>query len=205
MSKHINLIRIAKIAVVVLTAPVFAGCAAGGAISAVASLAGSALEMTGLKKPDNAPTEVKFTLHAGENLNASSGQASALVTKIYYLKNSEAFMRAPLTALLDAEQQKATLGDALVAARDLTLTPGQKYENLEKVPKEASYIAVAGLFFSPAPQRWKYAFKIEDVEDDGIVMGAHACALTFAKGKVTLPAGVPAYDPSRLASVRCPG
>ena len=163
------------------------------------------MEMAGLKKQENAPVEVKLSIHAGENLNASTGQAMAVVTKIYYLKNPEQFQRAPLTQLIDTAQEKATLGETVLGSRELTLTPGQRVETIEKVPKQAEYIAVAGLFYAPAPMRWKYVFKVEDVEDSGIVLGAHACALTVATGKPTLPAGIPPYDPARLSGVQCPG
>ncbi|KAJ8135131.1 hypothetical protein OY671_011656, partial [Metschnikowia pulcherrima] len=73
--------------------------------------------------------------------------------------------------LVDTEQEKAALGDSLIASREITLTPGQRFENVEKVPKGATYIAVAALFYAPAPQRWKYVFEVKSVEDSGIVSG----------------------------------
>ncbi|WP_191578870.1 type VI secretion system lipoprotein TssJ [Achromobacter insolitus] len=205
MSKHIRLSRLFTGLSCALASTVLTGCAAVSAIGAVAGLTGNAMEMAGLKKPENAPVEVNLAIHAGENLNAGAGQSMAVVTKIYYLKNPEPFQRAPLTQLIDTAGEKAALGESMLGSRELTLTPGQRYETVEKVPKQADYIAVAGLFYAPAPMRWKYVFKVEDVEDDGIVLGAHACALTVAKGRPTLPAGIPAYDPSRLSGVQCPG
>jgi type VI secretion system protein VasD len=167
-------------------------------------MTGGMMDMAGLKKDPNAPIDVKLAIHAGENLNASSGQPMAVVTKIYYLKNAEAFQRAPLTQLVDTDAEKAALGDSIIAAREVTLTPGQRYEHLEKVPKTAAYIAVAGLFYAPAPQRWKYVFEVKTAEDTGIVMGAHACAMTVVTGQIVLPPGVPGFDPARLGSVQCP-
>ncbi|WP_438858162.1 type VI secretion system lipoprotein TssJ [Achromobacter spanius] len=205
MSKHIHLSRLFAAAACTLASTAITGCAAVSAIGAVAGLTGNAMEMAGLKKQENAPVDVKLTVHAGENLNAGSGQATAVVTKIYYLKNPEQFQRAPLTQLIDTAQEKTALGETVLGSRELTLTPGQRVETVEKVPKQAEYIAVAGLFYAPAPMRWKYVFKVDDVEDSGIVLGAHACALTVATGKPTLPAGMPPYDPSRLSGVQCPG
>ncbi|MEN4922153.1 type VI secretion system lipoprotein TssJ [Achromobacter spanius] len=205
MSKHIHLSRLFAVTLSLLASAAVTGCAAVSAIGAVAGLTGNAMEMAGLKKPENAPVEVKLAIHAGENLNAGGGQAMAVVTKIYYLKNPEQFQRAPLTQLIDTAGEKAALGESLLGARELTLTPGQRYETVEKVPKQADYIAVAGLFYAPAPMRWKYVFKVEDAEDSGIVLGAHACALTVATGNPTLPVGIPSYDPSRLSGVQCPG
>ncbi|MCC3263390.1 type VI secretion system lipoprotein TssJ, partial [Paenibacillus polymyxa] len=84
--------------------------------------------------------------------------------------------RAPRTQLIDTAAEKATLGESVLGIRELTLTPVQRFEAVEKVPKQADYIAIAGLFYAPAPMRWKYVFKVDDVEDSGIVLGAHACA-----------------------------
>ncbi|RBL85631.1 type VI secretion system lipoprotein TssJ [Streptomyces cavourensis] len=204
MSKHLNLSRCLAATIAIAAIPVITGCAAVSALGAVAGITGTALDAAGLKKDPNAPTDVKLAIHAGENLNASSGQPTAVVTKAYYLKNAEAFQRAPLTQLVDTEQEKAALGDSLIASREITLTPGQRFENVEKVPKGASYIAVAALFYAPAPQRWKYVFEVKAAADSGIVLGAHACALTVATGKIVQPPGMAPFDPSRLGSVRCP-
>ncbi|MCC3263093.1 hypothetical protein LLE87_33520, partial [Paenibacillus polymyxa] len=79
MSKHIHLSRFFAVAACSLASTVITGCAAVSAIGAVAGLTGNAMEMAGLKKPENAPVEVNLTIHAGENLNASSGQSMAVV------------------------------------------------------------------------------------------------------------------------------
>lgn len=193
--------RLLRAGLLLVVIPVFTGCAGVGA---VAELANSALEMTGLKKDKNAPVEVKLTLVAGENLNVSNGQPLSMITKIYYLKNNETFMRAPVGQLIDPAQEKAALGDSLIASREVPLMPGQRIESIEKVPPTAPYIAVAGLFFSPAPQRWKFVFRTDEARSTDLMIAAHACALTVTQGKpVPLP-GMPAFDPSRLASVRCP-
>lgn len=163
------------------------------------------MDLAGLKKDKNAPVEVKLSILAGENLNVSSQQALSMVTKIYYLKNTETLMRAPMSELVDAAQEKTVLGASMVASRELTLTPGQRFESAEKVPVDAPYIAVVGLFYAPAPMRWKYVFKVEEAKDTGIVLGAHGCAFTVTAGKPILPPGAAAFDPARLAAVQCPG
>ncbi|OZI30696.1 type VI secretion system-associated lipoprotein [Bordetella genomosp. 10] len=204
MLRRLLFSRPAAWACIALGMPILAGCAAAGAIGAVASATGSLLEATGLKKPDDAPTDVKFSIQAGQNLNISNGQAMAVVTKIYYLKNSDSFKQAPMSSLIDEKQEKERLGDSVIAKREVTLMPGQVYQNTEKVPKEATAIGVAALFFAPAPYRWKYVFDIKDAKDSGIVLGAHACALTVATGKVSPPLGSPPFDASRLGSLQCP-
>jgi type VI secretion system protein VasD len=182
-----------------------AGCAAAGAVAAVASATSSVFGAAGLKKDENAPTKVNLSIEAGQNLNESNGEATALVTKIYYLKNSDAFKQAPMNSLVDEKQEKDRLGDSVLSEREITLTPGQVYRNVESVPKEATSIAVAGLFFAPAPYRWKYVFDVKDAKDTGIVMGAFACALTVQTGKVSPPPGTPNFDPARLNSLQCSG
>lgn len=201
MLKQIDLLRAVKIALLMVAIPAISGCAAAGAI---AGLAGNAMEMAGLKKDKNAPVEVKLAIVAGENLNVSNGQALAMVTKIYYLKNTEIFLRIPMSQLIDPAQEKAAFGESLVGSRELTLTPGQRFDSVEKVPKDAPYIAVAGLFYAPAPMRWKYVFKVEDAADTGIVLGAHGCAFTVTAGKPALPPAAASFDPARLAAVQCP-
>lgn len=192
-----------RMLLVLLTAPVFAGCAAAGAVGAVAGIANSALEMTGLKKPDTGPIKVDLTLEAGNNLNASAGQPMAMVTKIYYLQDIEGFLRAPLSTLLDAGTP-GTSTPGILAVRDVTLTPGQRYVNVEQVPREAVAIGVAGMFLNPAQGRWKQAFKLDTARRTGITLGVHACALTVVKGEIVRLPGAPDYDPSRLAGVQCP-
>ncbi len=179
------------------------GCGAMSAVGAVADVASSALEAAGLKKPKDAPWDVDISIHAGNNLNASGGQSMALVTKVYYLKNSEAFLRAPMQDFIDPERAKATLGDALVGTRELPLTPGQKYQAVEKVPREATAVGLVALFHSPAPQRWKFVFDTKKAEDTGLVIGAHACALTVSKGEALFAPGAPKFDASRLSPVQC--
>jgi type VI secretion system protein VasD len=204
MLKRIHLSRAVAWLCIALGTPVLGGCAAAGVLSAMAGATGSVLEATGLKKPDDAPTDVKFSIQAGQNLNISNGQAMAVVTKIYYLKNSDSFKQAPMSSLVDEKQEKERLGDSVIAEREVTLMPGQVYQNTEKVPKDAVAIGVAALFFAPAPYRWKYVFDIKDAKDTGIVLGAHACAMTVATGKVSAPLGAPPFDASRLGSLQCP-
>lgn len=203
MSKHNPTTRSLRSLAILLSAPIFAGCAAAGAVGAVAGLANSALEMSGLKKPDTGPVAVDLTLEAGDNLNATAGQPMAMVTKIYYLQDIEGFLRAPLSTLLDAGTPSSPT-PGILAVRDVTLTPGQRYVNVEQVPREAVAIGVAGLFFSPAPGRWKQVFKVDEVRRTGVTLGVHACALTVVKGEIVRLPGAPHYDPSRLAGVQCP-
>ena len=179
------------------------GCAALSASSGIISMAGAALEAAGLKKPADAPFEIALSLHPGKNLNEVSGNAAAVVTKIYHLKNIETWSRLSMEQLISDEATKAALGDDLIATREVTLLPGRPYETTEKVPNTASYLGIATLFHSPAPNRWKYAFDAEEAEDTGIVIGVHACAMSVPTGIPSLREDLPKQDPASLAFVQC--
>ena len=162
-----------------------------GAISAVGQVTNAALEMSGLKKPDlpelpdaqKPPRNVALKLHAGVNLNTdTSGKPLALVVRIYKLKQLQNFEQAGYDAFLNQQKEKEAIGNDLVETKEITLLPGQKYEVIEKVSKEANFIAVVALFRNPAPRRWKILFSAAEAEKAGITVGLHACAITIGAG-----------------------
>lgn len=186
-------------------AALMAGCAAS-------PLASVALDMLGLKhsapvpEAQQAPRQVAIRLHAGENLNADrSGQPLALVARIYKLRQSAAFEQAPYDSFLNAQKEKELLGSDLLEVREVLLIPGQRYEMVEKVSREAYYIGVVALFRAPAAQRWRMAFGTSEAEKSGITIGLHACAMSVGAASASLgKAGAGAAAGSAaLAAVRC--
>lgn len=170
------------------TAGLLSGCGGAG-------LAG-ALEATGLRKPPELadahkpPRSVALRLHAGSRLNLDQrGRPLALAVRIYQLRQKEAFEQTPYDAFLDARQERERLGADLLDVREVMLVPGQRVELLEKVGREAGYLAVVALFQRPAEGRWRTAVKAADAERDGLTVGLHACALTAGTAS--------------LSSVRC--
>lgn len=158
-------------------AVLLAGCAA-------APFAGAALELVGIKKPaevpdaQKPPRNVAIKLHAGANLNAGAGgQPLALVTRIYKLRQNSAFEQAPFDSFLNPQKEKELLGADLLEVREVMLVPGQRYEIVEKVSKEAYFIGVVALFRAPAAQRWRLDFAAADAEKSGITIGLQACAM----------------------------
>lgn len=177
------------------------GCAGGGA----GSLAGAALEAAGLRKapelPDaqKPPRTVALRIHAADKLNTDArGQPLALVARIYKLRQSAAFERMPYEAFLKPDADKLALGTDLLEVKEITLVPGQRYEVAEKVSREAGYVGVVALFHSPAAQRWRLAFAATDAEQQGLTIGAHACALSVGSG-----AKATTRELAMLSSVRC--
>jgi type VI secretion system protein VasD len=178
-----------------------AGCAGGG----MGGVANAALEATGLRSPAAVPDQQKpprniaLRLHAAEKLNVdASGQSLALVMRIYKLRQSAGFERAPYAVFLDPAAEKQALGADLLEVKEVTLVPGQHYEVDEKVSREAGYVGVVALFRSPAPQRWRAAFAADQAERQGVTVGLHACALSVGAG-----AGAQAAETRMLSSVRC--
>lgn len=170
---------------------ILAACAAllCGCAGTAGTMVGAALQLAGAKAPaelpdaQKPPRNVAITLHAGANLNAGGrSHALALVAKIYKLRQSAAFEQAPYDGFLSPQREKELLGADLVEVKEVLLVPGQRYEVLEKVSREAYYIGVVGLFRTPAPQRWRLAFAAADAERAGIAIGMNACAMSVGNG-----------------------
>ena len=169
---------VTSITTAIAAALVLSGCAAG-------TIAGAAMELAGLRKPpelpelQKPPRQVAIRLHAGGNLNAGGdGQPLALSARIYKLRQSAAFERASYHGFLNPHTERELLGADLVDVKEVQLIPGQRYEAMESVGREASHIGVVALFRKPAPQRWRAAFAAAEAEKTGITIGLHACALS---------------------------
>jgi type VI secretion system protein VasD len=182
------------------------GCSTVSAITAVANIA---LDVAGIKKNDTSeipesmqpPRTVTIGLHAGENLNADAhGRPLAIVAKIYKLRQNASFKQASYEAFLTPQKEKEMLGFDLLEVKEITLIPGQRYQVIEKVTKEANFIGIVALFHSPAATKWRIAFASSDAEQSGITVGVHACALTVGVGT---PAGENSSFRKTLSSIPC--
>lgn len=185
-----------------------AGCAAAQvADRALGEATGSALQALGLKKPDPAPARpepsrqaraVALRVHAAPDLNHDARQRPlSLVLRVYALRSAAAFLQLPYEAF--AGDARTSLGDDLIASREVVLLPGQRYEASEPLAREAGALGVVALYQAPAPQRWRYAFDAAAAERTGVVLGAHGCALSVAGGT---PLGVPG-DAALLGAAPC--
>lgn len=175
-------IRVALSLIPILT---LSGCAAAGAVSAVAQIANLAINSTGLNKPidPNATNNVPLKIVASSNLN-SDGQKHpfSTVVRIYQLKQSNAFQQAFYDIFLDPQKEKDALSSDIVAVKEITLIPGQTYINTEKISVTADYIGVVVLFQTPAPSRWKLTFPTKDIKTTGLTLGLSDCSITVATG-----------------------
>lgn len=186
-----------------------------GVIGFLGSMGDKALSAVGLKKPDVPDTSdmpsvpdsalpdrrIAWRIFASESLNVNdNGQPLALVLRLYKLKSPDAFLQAPADIFGDPGKEKAALNDDLVAARELQLLPGQHYEAMDKVTREARYVGVVALFRNPVQNRWRYAFSASSAEKSGLSLGAHACAMSVQNGEAI---GQPASTVQSVA-VPCP-
>lgn len=183
-----------------MLAPLIGGCAATG------EAVGRSMQAIGLKRADagtDAPREVPLRLLAGNNLNGGSEtRPLALVVKLYSLRGTERFERAPYASFLDEAAEREALGADLVESREILLLPGQRYEVNEALPPQATHIGVVALFRNPAPTRWRLAFDAAEARDEGVIVGLHACAMTTTTGGALVTRlGSPAHS---LSGATCP-
>jgi type VI secretion system protein VasD len=159
-----------------------------GLILLAAALTGCAGDSTGLRKAAQAdmlkgPRPVALRLHAAPRLNTDAqGRPLALVARVYTLRQNAAFEAAPYAAFLTPGADREALGADLVEVKDVTLVPGQRYEVVEKLPRDVAYVGVVALFHSPAPQRWRMSFAAAEAEGAGITVALQACSLSAGAG-----------------------
>ncbi|WP_229424963.1 MULTISPECIES: type VI secretion system lipoprotein TssJ [unclassified Massilia] len=114
------------------------------------------------------------------------------------MRQQAAFAAAPYDAFLTPGADKEAFGADLVASKDITPVPGQRYEVLEQVGREAGYVGVVALYHSPAPGRWRLAFDAAQAEKAGLTVGMQACALSVGTGAQPTDSNV-----NDLGSARC--
>ena len=195
-----------RILMLPLVALALAGCASGGGVGKAFN---RTMESVGLRDIDHDERAgirtVPLRLYAGDNLNAGNGdRALATVVRVYHLRGIQRFGQAPFDAFMDEAREQAALGNDLVQAREVVLTPGMRQQFDERLSPDTTHVAVVALFRAPASSRWRFAFDARhgEVEHDGITVGLHACALTT--GSPALASSVPG-DASSLVAVRCSG
>jgi type VI secretion system protein VasD len=173
---------------VALIAVLISGCSSMSGVQLATSAVGLVLEATGVIKKDTGDPTKKLTdlsvkIFGGEQLNTtSSGKSLSLVMKVYILRAPERLKTLTYPQIATAEGEKEALGDELVSVREITVIPGKSYDLTLKVPGDATTIGIVGMFRAPYSQRWKLGFDAKQSFDSGIIVGAHACALTASKG-----------------------
>jgi type VI secretion system protein VasD len=159
------------------------------------NMGNKALETIGFKKPEvpqvpEIPESAKpdrtlqLRIAGSDSLNVDPlGNSLSVVVRVYKLRNLSTFLTAPYETFGTSAKEKEVLADTLIEARELMLVPGAQIQLKERWAREAAYLGVVALFRAPASERWRYAFELDaQPTGSGIVMGAHACALSVAAG-----------------------
>ena len=157
----------------------------------------------GMERTPPAPksTQIPLRMHASETLNIDSrGNSLAVVTRIYKLRATDAFMQSPYELFQsDTNSKELAFSKDLIESRELIITPGQKIDSIEKLSDEAVALGVVVLFRSPAPQRWKFVFEKRAASASGITLGLHGCAISVAQGQPLMSTP----EQLRVAGVKC--
>lgn len=147
------------------------------------------------------PQTIAIRFDASMDSNADeNGNGLATVMRVYHLRNTVAFLSLPPAAFLDAERERAMLGNSLIETREFTLVPGQSIDSAEPVALGASHLGIVTLFRKRSGQRWRLAFASAEAARAGIVIGVHACAMTATR---TTPLGMSAQDALLLSPAPC--
>lgn len=152
-----------------------------GSATAVPDAAGAPAELPRL--PPARAHRIRLEIDAADNLNADAqGRGLALILRIYRLRDTTAFLQAPLETFLDAAREREALAGELVDVHELVLKPGQPFAAQELLDADASALGIVALYRHAAPYRWRLAFRADLAERTGIRIGAHACALSVTAG-----------------------
>lgn len=176
------------VAILGLLAALVSGCSTTSGVQLAGAAIGAVLEATGVIKKDSGDPSKKvmdlsLRVFAGEQLNtASNGKSLSLVMKVYILRSPERLKMLTYPEISTPESEKEALGDSLISVREITVIPGKSYDLQLKVPGDATTIGIVGMFRAPFSYRWKLAFDATNSFDTGIIVGAHACALTASRG-----------------------
>lgn len=213
-TERINLMKVidgsartgVRLIVSLLVGVTMSGCAQMSAVQLAGSAVGMVLEATGVVKKDADPSKISrdmsVRIYTGDQLNlSSSGKPLSLVTKIYVLRANEKFKAMTYPQITSGELEKEALGEELISVREMVLLPGKAYDITLKVPGDATAIGVVGMFRVPYQARWKVAFDNKLSFDNGITIGAHACAFSASKG--ALVADISPETVRSLVGVQC--
>lgn len=179
-----------SVVIVALIATLISGCGSMSAVQLAGSAVGMALEAAGVIKKDQGDQSKKITdlsvkVFGGEQLNTTNdGKSLSLQLKLYILRSPERLKPLTYPQISNAESEKEGLGEELISVREITVIPGKSYDLQLKVPGDATTIGIVGLFRTPYSYRWKLAFDAKKSFASGIIVGAHACALTAGKGSL---------------------
>lgn len=179
------------------------GCASGGGLGSTVDRTLAAVGLKDAQAVADQQRTVTLELHGAGNLNAGNGRKGvALVVRVYQLRDAQRFGQLPMARFLDAQAERDALGDDLVDVSERVLLPGEQQQWPLRLADDARHLGVVALFRHPGDGPWRFVFDGRKARRHGVVIGAHACALTTASPAL---ATVMSGDPMSLSGVRCGG
>lgn len=128
------------------------------------------------------------------------GEGLSAVLRIYKLRDRTSFLSMPYAAFGNPDKEKQVIGADLLEVREMILSPGQMLDVTEKMNAEAAYLGVVTLFRSPSPERWRFAYATSDIENSGVTIGIHRCAMTSTSAA---PIGMTLSETALLSPLKC--
>lgn len=179
------------------------GCASSDGLGGTVDRTLAAVGLKDARAVADEQHSVALELHGAGNLNAGRGHKGvALVVRVYQLRDAQRFEQLPMARFLDAQDERLALGDDLVDVSERVLLPDDTQQWLLRLADDARHVGVVALFRHPGDGPWRLLFDGRKARQHGVVIGAHACALTTASPAL---ATVMSGDPMSLSGVRCGG
>ncbi|RJF95837.1 type VI secretion system lipoprotein TssJ [Noviherbaspirillum saxi] len=179
--------------------------ACGTTQQSAGSATDNVLSIIGLKRfgTDAPPSsrKVRLRIEGAHGMNSGgAGQGVPTVLRLYKLRTQTSFLSAPQQTFGHPEKERIALGPDLAEVREFILIPGQSLHVNEALPDDAHHVGVVALFRRPSGQRWRMAFTARDIEESGLILGVHACALTSTGA---IPIGMVRGDALLLSAAPC--
>jgi len=101
----------------------------------------------------------------------NSNEGQSVVVRIYLLKSEINFQRMTFDSFWKGNNQ-VLAGDMVGEEIEIILHPEEKI-NLDKIKilKDAKFLAVAGNFYQPDINQWKYLFDLSQMKGDHLTIG----------------------------------
>jgi len=138
-----------------------------------------ALTACGAPEPPEEPdTLVTLRFAASSDLNPDiEGRPSPAVTRVYVLSNEDVFRSASYFDLRDAAED--TLGDTLLAERDVLLNPGVSLERRMAIPGEARAVGVVVDYQDIENAVWRAYISVRTGEENALRVNLRRSEVTL--------------------------
>lgn len=130
------------------------------------------------------PKLVNITGEGSKSMNRDAqGKPLSVVVHVHHLRNTEAFNRLTMEAMVGGKSETELLGNTLISSKEITLIPGGKFSEPDTIEEETHYIGVVGFFRQPDTGYWRLLYTADAVKRDGLNFKAADCYLLPSRTK----------------------